>query len=84
MARKPTTKSPTERRLRKQIRQLLAVYTPMSQSPKNTDHIVRELLNIIDDEVRRTRMSMKPIVQLGNYTYERHPGGSSITFGGNP
>ena len=70
---KPTTKSPAERRLRKQIRKLLEVYTPMNQSPRNNDHIVREILAIIDDEVRRTRMSVAPVIMGGNNPRDNSP-----------
>ena len=56
---KPTTKSPTERRLRKQIRELLQAHAAGTK----TDEIVREFLALIDDEVRRTRMSIAPVVQ---------------------
>jgi len=62
MTRKPTTKSPEERRLRKQLRDLLKLHAA-DQSRNNTDHVIRELLALIDDEVRRTRMSMAPAVQ---------------------
>jgi len=62
MTRKPTTKSPEERKLRAEIRALLQVHLA-DHSRNNTDHVVRELLNLIDDEVRRTRMSFAPVVQ---------------------
>jgi hypothetical protein len=61
MTRKPTTKSPEERRLRKHIRELLQVHAA-APTRLNTDAAVREFLNLIDDEVRRTRMSMAPAV----------------------
>ena len=60
MTRKPTTKSSDERRLRKLIRQLLSEH--ISQSKASTDYIVREFLDVIEDEVRRTRMSMAPVI----------------------
>ena len=57
---KPTTKPPAERRLRKEIRPLLQAY----KAGKFTeDQAVREFLALIDDEVRRTRMSMPVIVE---------------------
>jgi hypothetical protein len=62
MTRKPTTKSPDERRLRKQLRELLQIYAA-DTSKFNTDATIRELLSLIDDEVRRTRMSIAPAVQ---------------------
>jgi hypothetical protein len=62
MTRKPTTKSPDERRLRKHIRELLQVYAA-DTSRLNTDATVRMFLELIDDEVRRTRMSIAPAVQ---------------------
>ena len=61
MTRKPTTKSPEERRLRAQIRSLLQVHLE-DHSRLNTDYVVREFLNLIDDEVRRTRMSIAPVI----------------------
>jgi len=63
MTRKPTTKSPEERRLRKHIRELLQVYAA-DLSRHNTDATVRMFLDLIDDEVRRTRMSIAPIVDM--------------------
>jgi hypothetical protein len=64
MTRKPTTKSPDERRLRKQLREVLQVYAA-DTSKFNTDATVRKLLSLIDDEVRRERMSMAPAVITG-------------------
>jgi hypothetical protein len=61
VTRKPTTKSPDERRLRKQLREVLQVYAA-DTSKFNTDATIRELLSLIDDEVRRTRMSIAPAV----------------------
>lgn len=61
MTRKPTTKSPEERRLRKQIRALLQLH--QSKEMKE-DQVVREFLMLIDDEVRRTRMSIAPVIDM--------------------
>jgi len=66
MTRKPTTKSPEERKLRAEIRALLQVHLA-DHSRNNTDHVVRELLNLIDDEVRRTRMSMAPVFDTATH-----------------
>ncbi len=63
---KPTTKLPAEIRLRKDIRALLQDYAK-DTSTKNTDHVVREFLALIDDEVRRTRMSIAPVIDTTSY-----------------
>ena len=68
---KPTTKSPTERRLRKDIRPLLQAY---KAGTIKEDQAVRELLALIDDEVRRTRMSMKPVIYHGTKPEDRTTG----------
>jgi len=63
MTRKPTTKSPEERRLRKEIRRLLHIY---KSGQLTEDATVREFLDVIEDEVRRARMSMAPVVFADN------------------